>query len=253
MDESKARLLRLVPDDGASVELRGLLRHRATRVVSGDDPGRGFALAPPYRIAAAFGRPGPAELERLVDETVALGLDPLAFELHAQTGDVERWDAEGLVETHPPALRFDWPDRASAQLVALVRHEVRALQDDDEALQTLPDGLIDELAAQEEFPACAASFAGGAVASLAYAFVETETLWDVSIETVSAFRREGFGASAAAFLIERQLQRGLRPVWSASTENAASLALAAKLGFELAGAIGVARIREGRARIRDER
>ena len=64
-----------------------------------------------------------------------------------------------------------------------------------------------------------------------YAGAVTETLWDVSIDTLELYRRRGFAAQCAAYLIRRLAEDGKRPVWGAAESNAPSARLAAKLGF----------------------
>jgi RimJ/RimL family protein N-acetyltransferase len=82
----------------------------------------------------------------------------------------------------------------------------------------------------------AAVWADGRPVSFCYPVWQTETLWDVSIETLPAYRRQGLGARAARTLIRHMRARGRAPVWGALEANSASRALAARLGFlETAG------------------
>jgi predicted GNAT family acetyltransferase len=67
--------------------------------------------------------------------------------------------------------------------------------------------------------------------SFCYVAAETESLWDVSIDTLAGHRRRGYAALCAAYLIEHMCEKGKRPVWGAVESNAPSLGLAAKLGF----------------------
>ncbi len=241
MDDVKRTLLARLPDDVMHVEVRGLLRRRKTIVVDGDgSTDSGFVFAPLHELAVAFGAPDELAFERLVDVAADADVPLERLELHGSEGVVQGWASDGIAEAGGLAHILHWAPGGESGLEALVRHEVRMIEADDDALQTLPAHLRRELAGQEDFPVCAASFAGGAIASLVYAFVETETLWDVSIDTLADFRREGFATSSAAFLIQRQLERGLQPVWGASASNAASLRLAAGLGFEHEGVIGTA-------------
>lgn len=245
MDDVKRTLLARLPDDVMHVEVRGLLRRRKTLVIGGEgDTDSGFVFAPMHELAVAFGAPGEREFERLVDAAADVDLPLERLELHGTEGVVQGWASDGIAEASGLAYILRWtpgrePSRES-RLEALVRHEARMIDRDDDALGTLPAHLRRELAGQEEWPVCAASFAGDGIASLVYAFVETEAYWDVSIDTLTDFRREGFATSSAAFLILRQLERGLQPVWGASTSNEASLRLAAGLGFEREGVIGTA-------------
>ncbi|MDQ4064101.1 MAG: GNAT family N-acetyltransferase [Actinomycetota bacterium] len=76
----------------------------------------------------------------------------------------------------------------------------------------------------------AAAFVGGVPISFCIA-VETEGLWDVSIDTLAGYRRRGHAAWCAAYMIRHQRQRGREPVWGALESNLPSMNLAVKLGF----------------------
>jgi RimJ/RimL family protein N-acetyltransferase len=77
----------------------------------------------------------------------------------------------------------------------------------------------------------AAVWADGRPVSFCYPVWQTETLWDVSIETLEAYRRKGFAARAARTMIRYMRHRGRAPVWGALETNVASRRLAARLGF----------------------
>ena len=79
--------------------------------------------------------------------------------------------------------------------------------------------------------AVAAAWADGLPVAFCYAVVETETLWDVSIDTVDPYRRRGLGALAARAMIAFMARRGKSPVWGALASNEPSMRLAARLGF----------------------
>jgi GNAT superfamily N-acetyltransferase len=81
-----------------------------------------------------------------------------------------------------------------------------------------------------------AVWADGRPVSFCYPVWQTETLWDVSIETLPAYRGLGLGARAARTLIRHMRLGGRAPVWGALETNRASRSLAARLGFlETAG------------------
>ncbi len=243
MDDVKRSLLERLPDDVMNTEVRGLLRRRKTLVIDGDGATLcGFVFAPLHQLAVAYGAPDAGAFARLAAAAQDADLPLDQLELHAPSDVVQGWAATGLAEPGWLAHIFRWDPRHETGLDALVRHEARMVEADDDALHTLPGSLRRELAGQEDFPVCAASLAGDSIASLVYAFVETEAYWDVSIDTLADFRREGFATSSAAFLIQRQLARGLRPVWGASATNEASMRLAARLGFEREGEIRTASV-----------
>ena len=59
----------------------------------------------------------------------------------------------------------------------------------------------------------------------------TETRWDVSIDTLEPHRLRGHGRECFLALDGVLRQRGRRPVWGATLDNAASRAMARSLGF----------------------
>ncbi|MEM9380708.1 MAG: GNAT family N-acetyltransferase [Planctomycetota bacterium] len=226
-------LLERIPDDARHNELRGLVRRPSTLLVSGRDRASGFALAPLHELAVAFGMPGDADLDELEDVARAARVDPSRVEVHAPLTVLEPLVHAGRLRPGERLRVMAWREDASAALEGLAEsHPTRVLEPDDEALDTLPRAVQAELTRPEEWPANAASFAGGAVAGLAHSFAETETLWDVAVGTVPAFRRQGFATAASAALVLRQLERDLRPVWMTAESNGASRALAVRLGFE---------------------
>lgn len=99
------------------------------------------------------------------------------------------------------------------------------------ALRTCPASLVAELAMAVKYGPVMAALDRGVPASFAYAGWETESLWDVSVETVFAHRGRGLAAHAVGSLIRWYRDRGKAPVWGAEISNGASLRLAAKLGF----------------------
>jgi len=75
-----------------------------------------------------------------------------------------------------------------------------------------------------------AAFVGDVPVSFCVA-VETEGLWDISIDTLAGYRRRGHAAYCVAYMTRYQRQRGREPVWGALESNVPSMKLAAKLGF----------------------
>ena len=76
-----------------------------------------------------------------------------------------------------------------------------------------------------------AAWQDGLPVAFCYPVVQTETLWDVSIDTLEGYRHRGLGTRAARRMITRLLEFGKWPVWGALESNQASRALAARLGF----------------------
>ena len=96
----------------------------------------------------------------------------------------------------------------------------------------LTEGLSSELeAALKRRATAAAAFADGRPVSFCYAADETEGLWDISIDTLEPYRRQGYAARCVSYMVEEMRRRGKEPVWAAEVSNHPSMRLAAKLGF----------------------
>ena len=69
----------------------------------------------------------------------------------------------------------------------------------------------------------AATIVNGTPVSLCYAGATTESLWDMSLETLEPFQHRGYAALCAAFTIDQMGRQRKRPVWGALDSNTASL------------------------------
>lgn len=94
-----------------------------------------------------------------------------------------------------------------------------------------PELLRDNLLAASLRSPIAAAMAGGEPVSFCFASSQTERFWNVSVECLPAYRRMGFSSLCVRWMVEHFLAAGKRPVWGAAESNAASCALAGKLGF----------------------
>lgn len=168
------------------------------------------------------------DVEELAGSLVAV---PSSFTLLAPP------DAEEVVTRLAPGR-----DRCGATLFTIdadrsglsVPRDPRArllVPDDRPLLNRLPDDLQEEITAAFDYAPMTAAFEGGRPVSFCYAAWETETLWDVSIDTLPGWRRRGCARAAAVELIDYFLTRGKRPVWGAADTNTASAALAVNLGL----------------------
>jgi hypothetical protein len=125
---------------------------------------------------------------------------------------------------HTLAAPWQSPPRTIAGLT------IRPLTAGD-PIDHLPDELRGEIERALADETVFAGFVDGVAVSFSYSASCTETWADISIDTIEAQRGRGIGAAVAARLIDDIVARGLAPVWGAVESNAASLALAAKLGF----------------------
>lgn len=71
----------------------------------------------------------------------------------------------------------------------------------------------------------------GVPASFAYAPWRSESWFDVSVDTLQAFRQLGLATVVAAAMIRGERALGREPVWGSDEQNAGSMRLAARLGF----------------------
>lgn len=72
-----------------------------------------------------------------------------------------------------------------------------------------------------------------------YAGSVTEAWWDVSIDTLAPYRRQGYAARCATYMIRRMAEAGKRPVWGSAVSNPPSALLATRLGFVAVDALVV--------------
>ena len=122
----------------------------------------------------------------------------------------------------------------ASRLPRVAGGEVRPFRASDLAAvaDDLPEGLRSELevALTRDAPAVAA-LADGRPVSFCYAADETEGLWDISIDTLGRYRRQGYAARCVSYMVDEMRRRDKEPVWAAEETNPPSMRLAAKLGF----------------------
>lgn len=138
------------------------------------------------------------------------------------TGLLPHWTATRAI-LHLPGEALRLPRAAPGQVRFLEPGELRTFP--------LPAELAEELEECTEGSPVAATFAEGRPVSFCYAGAITETLWDISIDTLPEHRRRGYAALCVAHLIHHMRERGRQPVWASIIENPASWMLARKLGF----------------------
>jgi GNAT superfamily N-acetyltransferase len=219
-------LLTRLPDVPRWVEARGMLASGRGHVIGSTGDSGAVVAAADAALAIVVDWMDPARLSRAVAEV------PREFTIVAPA---EAWSTlEALVHSRPAegATLFTLPTSANATLPApdprarLLRPEEGGL------LDALPPELRGELGQAFLLTAIAATFVGGHPVAFCYAGWETKTLWDVSIDTLPAWRRQGLAQAAVRALVPHHAARGKSPVWGAADSNVASAALARKLGFE---------------------
>lgn len=237
-DARRARLLARVPDVPRWVEVRAMLLERRC-VVAGEDDACVVASTR-LPVAGVVGA-APAELIRLAAARVGGTTTVLCA-----SEDAARV-AAALPRRRLQRARLHLLDPAAAtnllepEVDGAAGVEVRLLSLDDLPLVALlPDAeLRVELAVALADAPVAAAFVGGAAVAFAHVAWRTETLWDVSVDTLAEHRGRGLAALCYERMRAEQARAGRRPVWGAVEENTASLRLAARLRFRAVDALGV--------------
>jgi RimJ/RimL family protein N-acetyltransferase len=216
---------RLLPDEPRWVEVRGMLLSGMGRPVGAvaTSPLALVALHAAEDQAVVIGHPE----RELIQKAAAVAQELLAVPENAD------WTAAALP---------GWQQEAATIYTAATLDRIRAVppgvvrQLTAEELVGIPDrhaGLRDELLvkARAGTPVFAA-FAGQQPAAFCYAGSVTERWWDISIDTLEPFRRQGYAAQCVAYVIQHMSEQGKMPVWGALESNIASARLATKLGFQ---------------------
>lgn len=81
-------------------------------------------------------------------------------------------------------------------------------------------------------PMAAGAIVDGRLVGLAHVNAVTERHADIGVSTLEPWRGRGFAAAAASIVARVVRKSGRTPAWSAGEGNAASLRVAAKVGFE---------------------
>jgi GNAT superfamily N-acetyltransferase len=225
-------VLEILPDEPACVEARGMVLSGRGRIVWRDDDAI-VLHAPAEHLATIAGRFRWSYLAPVLHElggNVEIVTREAEFDLAGPLP--EGWRAEGaLVHEEPTVI----PAPPGGRPVTFF---TRA---DPPDLRHVPGALRRELESALAFSPIAAAIDGDVSASFCYSGWESETLWDVSIDTLEPWRGRGFAAAAAIALMTHMRRQGKRAVWAAHESNVASLGLARRLGFRPVGRLVVVR------------
>jgi GNAT superfamily N-acetyltransferase len=216
----------LLPDHPRWVEVRSMLLAGRGSVLGAEKAGPPSFVVfdSDTDVAAVIGRP-PQDLVRFAARYAA---EVLVVKENAD------WTAAALPEwTHEIATLHVLGPRP--QLPPVTPGAVRYVADSELTSWSprLPPTLRDELVAESQRGTkIAAAFAGDQPVAFCYAGSVTERWWDVSIDTLEGYRRQGYAARCVAYCIQEMARHGIGPVWGAFQSNTASMRLAGKLGFE---------------------
>jgi hypothetical protein len=214
----------LVPDLPRWVEVRSMLLSGGSILGTGSsDPPAFVVLQAAIGQMAVVGHPS-HQIIRAAAEQVD--------EIIAQPENVD-WTAAALPDWTGEPATIHVLGR-SARLPDVPPGTVRRLTAEElSSAPGLPSELREELLvkAMAGSPITAA-FAGGRPVAFCYSGSVTEHWWDISIDSIEPYRRQGYAARCVSFCVEEMARAGKQPVWGAFVSNQPSLRLAAKLGFE---------------------
>ena len=189
--------------------------------VRGDAEG-GHYVVWEQRMASVVGHPDPFLLRTVLDEAPTVrDLLVMRDAFDSVRSSLPEWTFEEAVIHCLPDPVPEWPLPGPDALFI----------DADTDLAHLPRALADEIRDARAGGPVAATWCEGRPVSFCYASSVTETLWDISIDTLPAYRRRGFAQSAVHLMAAFHREHARLPVWGAVIGNLGSLALAGHMGF----------------------
>lgn len=234
MNSTKGLILDSIPDTALWVEARGMLlsgRGSVLDIQFMPEP-CGAVFQEDIGLGVVIGRPNEDLLYQLSELTEEI-LCPIenAESVAAALAQYSREDAS-LMQI--PAS-FDHAhvekkiDSASARDIT----ELRRLELSDlEKHTNIPDLLHQELEQELTFGTDIYCLVlGNRPVSFCYPANKSESLWDISIDTLVEYRNRGLAEQCVRYAIAEMRKKGVMPVWGAVESNTASRRLAAKLGF----------------------
>jgi hypothetical protein len=213
-----------LPDVPRWVEVRALLLEGCEVAGLQEEPELSFVLREAdTETVFVIGRPSGTAIEAGIQENGGGGSVIARQEQAAWLAELlPGWPRTRIIVHHLPNLSR-LPEAPAGMVDFLDPETLPRLQ--------LPPDLREELESGAEHSVIAATFVEQQPVSFCYAGAVTETLWDVSIDTLPEHQRQGYAALCAAHMIRHMQAQGKSPVWQAVEENPASWYLAQKLGF----------------------
>jgi GNAT superfamily N-acetyltransferase len=236
------------------VEVRAMLLSSTCEVFGWDDSvGASFAVISPYtRVMAIVGQPPADAIREAIQHDSAAG-EVLAFgdNLEYVTSVVGGWSVSpailhllgnvaklptlepvgvGAPLARPFAAPHAMPVASDAPDEDITMRMISG--DEISAAEGLPEDLRDELMRASLVGSIGATFVNGKAVSFCTAQSETETLWDMGLETLEDQRGRGYASLITAYMVDQLGRRGKRPVWGSEESNLPSMQLASKLGFK---------------------
>jgi GNAT superfamily N-acetyltransferase len=234
-----ARLLAELPDEPRWIETRAILRSPHGQLFAGPVVDEGVVVRwvhDAMSAVAVVGRPAASALAAALDGTTPM--TPVVAQPENAADVAQRLAEIGSpdgAEWRRERMLFHTLTAVPA-LPPLPRGVTIRLLTGSDSLDHLPPGLRHEMSHARAMTATGAAFVDGVAASFCYPCFSTETLWDVSIDTLEEYRGRRIAAHLVRFMIDHLRRDRLEPTWGALESNTSSLRLAAKLGFTPAAA-----------------
>ena len=213
------RLARALPDAPRWIETRAMLLSGECEVFGLEEEKLCFVVRDPDLISAV-GHPSRTAIRKAASSNP---VDLLAFRENREHVSAALPDWTGVravLHRLGEARRF--PEVSEGSVRWLAESEINTME-------SLPPDLRSELEQGATESPIATALDDDRPVAFCYAGSRTEGLWDVAIDTLTGYGRRGHAARCFAYMAEHL--EPLRPVWAAEEINAASLGLAAKLGF----------------------
>jgi hypothetical protein len=222
--ETSARLAAALPDVPRWLETRSMLLDGTGEVLGlVEEPLAFIVRDPDSELFSVVGKPSAEAFQEALYRNEQQGVALVQFEDEAHAAaNLPGWRPEPATLHRLPKGVHLPPPPNTVRVVSI---------SDITADPDLPNDLKDELRSAATYTEIAATVVDGRPVSFCYAASETETLWDISIDTLEQYRRQGHAAAVVCFVAICMAERGKEPVWGAEESNAASMGLAAKLGF----------------------
>lgn len=159
------------------------------------------------------------QIAELADEIIC----PIENAEHCASA-FEGWSKEGA-KIYVRNNKIPLPELNTAHQRTLKVGELAEIRD-------LPALLFEELEQEQKSGTeIYCSTEGNGPIAFCYAGSISERYWDISIDTLSAYRRQGHATRSVVYAINQMGKHNRAPVWAAVDSNTASLAMADKLGF----------------------
>jgi hypothetical protein len=215
-----------LPDLPRWVEARGMLLTGRGHIVpnrAGDPPT--IVSSPSVLLAVVMRWDDPGALARAFDQV------PREFSVVAPEEAAPALAPLGARRSREGATLFHLPPAAAEALPPTAGCARLLRADEYRYLDYLPPILRGELRDACAYSPIACAFVDGRPVAFCYCGWETDAHWDVSIDTLEAYRRRGLASAAATCLLQHMAAKGKTAVWGSVDSNDASFGLAQKLGL----------------------